>query len=259
MPAGPTSRVHRNRPHRTPARRRGRHPTPRASTRRPRMFPPTRSASWCSPVTNSTPCVRWGCSPASSTPPCPSVRESQPSYLGTVIHKLPGIGSRNAPNLPAIAAAKPDLILGAVGAGAQSPQVYSALAAITPTVFTGASGTGWEDNLRGVGAATGRAAAADAIVDDFKARAEQTGAAHDAAHYQASIVQLTDKTVRVYGANNFPASVLRAVGADRPGVAAVHRQAVRRIRRQRRRTGGSSGFLGGRRRRRLRILRIPGR
>ena len=143
--------------------------------------------------------------------------ESQPSYLGTVIHKLPGIGSRNAPNLPAIAAAKPDLILGAVGAGAQSPQVYSALAAITPTVFTGAPGTGWEDNLRGVGAATGRAAAADAIVDDFKARAEQTGAAHDAAHYQASIVQLTDKTVRVYGANNFPASVLRAVGVDRPG------------------------------------------
>jgi iron complex transport system substrate-binding protein len=142
--------------------------------------------------------------------------QSQPSYLGTVIHQLPNVGSRNAPNLPAVAAAKPDLILGSVAAGAQSPQLYSALAAIAPTVFTGPPGTAWEDNLRGVGAATGRAAAADAVVDDFNARAQQTGVAHDAAHYQASIVQLTEKAVRVYGANNFPASVLRAVGIDRP-------------------------------------------
>ena len=35
-------------------------------------------------------------------------------------------------------------------------------------------------------------------------------------HFQASIVQLTTGTIRVYGANNFPASVLGAVGVDRP-------------------------------------------
>ena len=144
----------------------------------------------------------------------PDGSESQPSYLGTVIHQLPGVGSRNAPNLPAVAAAKPDLILGSV---ALTPQLYSALAAIAPTVFTAAPGAAWQDNLRAVGAATARAAAADEVVNDFKSRADQTGAAHDATHYQASIVQLTDKTVRVYGANNFPASVLRAVGVDRPG------------------------------------------
>jgi iron complex transport system substrate-binding protein len=144
----------------------------------------------------------------------PDGSESQPSYLGTVIHQLPGGGSRNAPNLPAIAAAKPDLIL---GSAALTPQLYSALAAIAPTVFTAAPGAAWQDNLRGVGAATARAAAADEVINDFQAKADQTGAAHDAAHYQVSIVQLTDKTVRVYGANNFPASVLRAVGVDRPG------------------------------------------
>ncbi len=144
----------------------------------------------------------------------PDGSESQPSYLGTVIHQLPGVGSRNAPNLPAIAAAKPDLVL---GSAASTPQLYSALAAIAPTVFTAAPGAAWQDNLRGVGAATARAAAADEVINDFQAKADQTGAAHDAAHYQVSIVQLTDKTVRVYGANNFPASVLRAVGVDRPG------------------------------------------
>jgi iron complex transport system substrate-binding protein len=144
----------------------------------------------------------------------PDGSESQPSYLGTVIHQLSGVGSRNAPNLPAIAAAKPDLIL---GSAALTPQLYSALAAIASTVFTAAPGAAWQDNLRGVGAATARAAAADEVINDFQAKADQTGAAHDAAHYQVSIVQLTDKTVRVYGANNFPASVLRAVGVDRPG------------------------------------------
>ncbi|BBY07748.1 FeIII-dicitrate-binding periplasmic lipoprotein [Mycobacterium noviomagense] len=143
----------------------------------------------------------------------PDGSSSQPSYLGGGLHRLPGVGPRSAPDVPAIAAAKPDLILGSV---ALTPHLYPALAAIAPTVFTGPPGAAWEDNLRGVGAATARASAADTIVKDFAAHAAQTGAAHDAAHYQASIVQLTDSTLRVYGANNFPASVLTAVGVDRP-------------------------------------------
>ena len=36
----------------------------------------------------------------------------QPSYLGTVIHDVPGAGTRTNPDFAAIAAAKPDLILG---------------------------------------------------------------------------------------------------------------------------------------------------
>ncbi len=137
----------------------------------------------------------------------------QPSYLGTVVHRLPGVGTRSAPNVPAIAAAKPDLIL---GSAALTPQLYPALAAIAPTVFTGAPGAAWEDTQRGVGAATGRSGAADGVLDDFTGKAAQTGAEHDAAHFQVSVVQFTENTVRIYGASNFPASVLRAVGPDRP-------------------------------------------
>jgi iron complex transport system substrate-binding protein len=143
----------------------------------------------------------------------PDGSSSQPSYLGTIVHKLPAVGTRSSPDLAGIAAAHPDLILGSV---ALTPELYPALAAIAPTVFTAAPGAAWEDNLRGVGAATARNAAADALLRDFTQHASQVGAAHDAAHYQASIVQLTTDTMRVYGANNFPASVLRAVGVDRP-------------------------------------------
>ena len=143
----------------------------------------------------------------------PDGSSSQPSYLGTVVHRLPGVGTRSSPDLGAIGAAKPDLIL---GSQALTPKLYSALAAIAPTVFTGAPGAAWEDNLRGVGAATGRADAADGVIDGFTKKAHGDGAAHDAAHYQASIVQFTENTIRVYGAENFPASVLATVGVDRP-------------------------------------------
>ncbi len=138
---------------------------------------------------------------------------SQPSYLGTVVHRLPGVGSRSAPDLAGIAAAKPDLILCSQGL---TPQLYPELTAVAPTVFTAAPGAAWQDNLRGVGAATGRTGAAGALIDDFTTKAHQTGAAHDAAHYQASIVQFTENTIRVYGTENFPASVVTTVGVDRP-------------------------------------------
>ncbi|MBO0865098.1 MAG: ABC transporter substrate-binding protein, partial [Mycobacterium sp.] len=102
---------------------------------------------------------------------------SQPSYLGAVIHGLPGVGTRSAPDLAGIAAAKPDLILGSV---ALTPKLYPPLTAIAPSVFTAAPGAAWEDNLRGVGAATGRTGAAEGLINDFAVKARETGAAHDA-------------------------------------------------------------------------------
>ena len=143
----------------------------------------------------------------------PDGADAQPSYLGTVIHQLPAAGTRSAPDLGAIAAARPDLIL---GSAALTPQAYPELAAIAPTVFTESPGARWQDNLRLVGAATGRAGAADALVAGFTDQARQAGETNDATHFQASVVQLTDSALRVWGAQNFPASVLGAVGVDRP-------------------------------------------
>ncbi|WP_018600911.1 iron-siderophore ABC transporter substrate-binding protein [Mycobacterium sp. 155] len=139
--------------------------------------------------------------------------DSQPSYLGKTVHDIAAVGDRNAPDLSAISAAHPDLILGST---ALTPDAFGALAAIAPTVFTGAPGAGWQDTLRSVGAATGRADAANDLVDKFNDAARKTGTDNDAAHFQASVVQLTEDTVRVYGADNFPASVLAQVGLDRP-------------------------------------------
>ncbi|OBG87845.1 Fe3+-citrate ABC transporter substrate-binding protein [Mycobacterium sp. E802] len=143
----------------------------------------------------------------------PAGSDQQPSYLGRVIHEVAPAGTREAPDLAALEAAKPELIL---GSAALTPSSFGALSAIAPTVFTGAPGAGWRDTLRAVGEATGRAEAAADLIAKFDDAARDAGAQNDAGHFQASVVQLTENTVRVYGANNFPGSVLAAVGLDRP-------------------------------------------
>jgi iron complex transport system substrate-binding protein len=143
----------------------------------------------------------------------PDGSADQPSYLGTVVHKLPGVGSRSNPDLGAIKNLKPDLIL---GSQALTPKLYDGLAAIAPTVFTGAPGAAWQNNLRGVAEATARADAANDLIEHFTTKAHDDGAAHDSAHYQAGVVQFTENAVRIYGADNFPGSVLTTTGVDRP-------------------------------------------
>ena len=143
----------------------------------------------------------------------PDGSDAQPSYLGTVVHDAPAAGTRSAPDLAAVAAATPDLIL---GSKSLTPQAYPALAAIAPTVFTAAPGARWQDNLRLVGAATGRPRAADDLIGGFAEQAGKAGGANDAAHFQASVVQLTDSALRVWGTDSFAGSVLAAVGVDRP-------------------------------------------
>jgi iron complex transport system substrate-binding protein len=143
----------------------------------------------------------------------PDGSTSQPSYLGTVVHDVPAAGSRTAPDLSAVRAASPDLILGSQALTAQD---YGPLSAIAPTVFTGPPGAAWQEMLQTVGDATGRRDAANRLLDGFAEDAEKTAAQNDATHFQASVVRFTDKTVRVYGADDFPGSVLATVGVDRP-------------------------------------------
>lgn len=143
----------------------------------------------------------------------PDGSAAQPSYLGTVIHDLPAVGTRSAPDVAAIAAATPDLIL---GSRSSTPESYGELLAIAPTVFTGGPDLAWAETLRSVGAATGRAGTAESLLAGFTARADEIGALNDARHFQVSVVQLSDTAVRVYGTANFPGSVLAAIGADRP-------------------------------------------
>lgn len=143
----------------------------------------------------------------------PDGHDDQPAYLGTTIHDLPAVGHRSEPDIAAIRDAGPDLILGSVE---QVAGQFPDLADIAPTVLTAPPGAVWKDNLRAVGAAVGRVDAANRLIDDFDRAAARTGVDNDATHFQASVVQFTDTTLRVFGTDNFPGSVLAATGVDRP-------------------------------------------
>ncbi|MGH3724990.1 MAG: ABC transporter substrate-binding protein [Mycobacterium sp.] len=140
----------------------------------------------------------------------PDRATTPPSYLGTVVHNLPSIGSMASPDLAKIGAVKPDLIL----SSASEQDAYVDLSAIAPTVVV--SGRDLAEHVRLVGSATRRVEDTDKLWSGFVDAAKKVGRENDAAHFQASIVQFTDQTVRVYGANNFPASVFTMAGLDRP-------------------------------------------
>ncbi|MGE2835556.1 iron-siderophore ABC transporter substrate-binding protein [Mycobacterium sp. SMC-4] len=143
----------------------------------------------------------------------PDGSDEQPSYLGTVVHQVAPAGHRDQPDLDAIRAANPDLIL---GAGSLTARQFPDLSDIAPTVLGGPPGAAWKDNLRTVGAAVGRQGAANRLIEDFERDAARTGTDNDGTHFQASVVQFTDTTLRVFGIDNFPGTVLADVGVDRP-------------------------------------------
>lgn len=155
----------------------------------------------------------------------PDDSPGQLSYLGTVIHNLPTLGTASAPDIAAIAATAPDLIVGSYAVNADD---FSILSALAPTVLTpvtnptpppgttGDTPPPWHTTLSTLGAATGRAKATAQLLADFTDQAHRIGADADATHFQASVVQFTTTTMRIYGARNFAASVLSAAGADRP-------------------------------------------
>lgn len=133
-----------------------------------------------------------------------------PSYLGTVVHNAPSIGPMASPDLAKVRDAKPDLILSSI----TEQDDYLDLSAIAPTVIV--TGHDLAEHVRLVGSATRRTGDTDKLWSDFTDAAKKLGRDKDATHFQVSVVQFTEQTVRVYGSANFPAAVLAEVGADRP-------------------------------------------
>ncbi|MFC7659245.1 ABC transporter substrate-binding protein [Pseudonocardia benzenivorans] len=93
-----------------------------------------------------------------------------PSYLAEKTAGTATAGDTNNLNLEAIAAARPDLIL---GSKLRADQLYDRLSAIAPTVFSIRPGFPWKENFLLVGAATGEEDAAVRILNDYQHRADE--------------------------------------------------------------------------------------
>lgn len=123
-------------------------------------------------------------------------------------------GMTASPNLEAIAALRPDLIL---CAKVRHESLYEQLAAIAPTVCSESSGTNWTEQVELTAEALGLRAQASELLAAFETRAAEVGEAIGADGMTARIVRFMPGETRVYGEPTFSGSVLTAVGFDVTG------------------------------------------
>ncbi|ATL69589.1 iron-siderophore ABC transporter substrate-binding protein [Nocardia terpenica] len=143
----------------------------------------------------------------------------QPSYLGTGIAIVPGIGAVGSPDAAKIAALHPDLIVGTAGDGGAD-----ALRDIAPTVLVPA-GT-WQDTYTAYADAMGRRGAAAKALDAYHADARDLGARIAASFSQASVVRFSGNDIQVLGDDSFAGRVLADAGVQRPGPQRAHSYTV---------------------------------
>lgn len=141
--------------------------------------------------------------------------KSWPTYFGA--DKLAGIkevGVLTEPDLEAINALKPDLIL---GSKFRQEKFYDELAAIAPTVFTDKVGITWKENFLLDGKALGREQQAKDLLGAYDKRAKDFGATlGDPAARKVSIVRFIPGNIRVYGPDSFSGIVIGDTGLGRP-------------------------------------------
>jgi iron complex transport system substrate-binding protein len=144
------------------------------------------------------------------------VSDSFVAYLADELEGTEGVGTIGEPNLEAIAALEPDLILSNT---VRHEDIYEQLSAIAPTVFAGDVGDTWKDTLRLAGEALGRSDRAEQLIADYEARASEVGAAvagGDAGSLSVSVVRFLPGQIRLYAEASFIGTVLADAGFARP-------------------------------------------
>ena len=137
------------------------------------------------------------------------------SYLPDEVEQAEVVGTEIEPDLEAIAALEPDLIL---GSKLRHEALYEQLSQIGPTVFTDTIGVTWKENVGTYAAALCREDEGKEIVDEYEARAAAIGEdlkAADQGDTEVSIIRFMPDRVRIY-LTGFPGSVIRDTGLPRP-------------------------------------------
>ncbi|MFD7263859.1 ABC transporter substrate-binding protein [Streptomyces sp. NPDC059874] len=142
-----------------------------------------------------------------------------PAYLGDAVKETKDVGPLDNPNLEAIAALKPDLI---VSATVRHADFYDRLSQIAPTVFVKTTGPIWKENITFLGQALGQEEKAAAKLTAYQTRAKKIGDAINAKGGGAngkptfSVVRFVDGPTRIYLPKTFSGIILNDMGLTRP-------------------------------------------
>ncbi|MDP9023637.1 MAG: iron-siderophore ABC transporter substrate-binding protein [Actinomycetota bacterium] len=134
-------------------------------------------------------------------------------YLPDEVHDAEVVGSELEPDVEAIAALDPDLLL---GSKLRPEAVYEQLSAIAPTVFAETIGRSWKDNVSLWAKALCRQEEGERVLLAWE---ERTAAFKrelgELADTDVSMIRFMPDEVRIY-LTGFPGSVLRDAGLQRP-------------------------------------------
>lgn len=126
------------------------------------------------------------------------------------------LGDEEQVNLEAIAALKPDLIL---GIKQRQEKIYDQLSAVAPTVFSETFMGAWRENLLTYADGASQKEAATALLAAWDANAQQLKADLDAAgklQQQIAVVRFQSSGARYYYNDSFATDIIRRVGLARP-------------------------------------------
>lgn len=135
-----------------------------------------------------------------------------PSYLQPQLSDSTNVGSLDGLRLEAIAALKPDLIL---GSQLRVDDLYDELSAIAPTVLSIRPGYPWKENLLLAGAAFGEETKATELLNEYQRRADAIRARFTEPP-KISLLRFMPERIRLYGNLSMIGVVLRDVGLPRP-------------------------------------------
>ncbi|WP_235828208.1 ABC transporter substrate-binding protein [Brevibacillus migulae] len=124
------------------------------------------------------------------------------------------LGMESQPNLEAIAALKPDIIL---ANKMRHEKIYAQLSKIAPTVESETLRGNWKNNFKLYAEALNRKAEGDKILADWDKRiAEFKEKAGDKLSTKVSIVRFMPGRVRIYYKDTFSGIILQELGVARP-------------------------------------------
>ncbi|WP_341936112.1 iron-siderophore ABC transporter substrate-binding protein [Microbacterium sp. LWO14-1.2] len=137
---------------------------------------------------------------------------STPSYLG--VDGVEAVGTVPEPDLEAIAALKPDLIL---GTEARHSALYEQLSAIAPTVFIETQTDPWRDNALLIGEALNKEDEVADLLADVDQRCADLSDQYDVDGQTVQLIRPRDETtLSLYGPISFAGSLLECVGYTIP-------------------------------------------
>lgn len=138
-----------------------------------------------------------------------------PAYLDDAVKGAKIVGTIEQPNIEAVAALKPDLIL---SSKLRHEAIYDQLGRIAPTVFTEEVGVAWKENFALHGRSLGKPQEARRLQAEYETGASKLGAelGEKRARTAVSVVRSVGDEVRIYEKANFLGTILEDVGLPRP-------------------------------------------